>query len=273
MIITPEVKKIYASIQKQLFYLIPEKWDKIYLYASVVQQVMNLETGELFFYYFPKGILKKNPVNVYEVPSKFNLNEEEYIKLVEKLYHTIKALREECKKQAERVWSNITIKVIGLKFEIEFNYENLTYSKYSSTERHIIWKYNNLNLPIESFSRAERKLISQYIDEYVIDLNENDTYTEAIYKRPIKNVIEYNKEKGYEEKKEKYIQETEIERISRERKEKIQQQATYTYIKKGKKGLKKTYQSEDNKQEKEMTYKEQIEAQRNRVKSQILNHM
>ena len=38
----------------------PEKWEEIYLYASVIQQMLNLETGELFFYYYPKGILKKN---------------------------------------------------------------------------------------------------------------------------------------------------------------------------------------------------------------------
>ena len=44
-----------------------------------------------------------------------------------------------------------------LKFEIEFDYENLTYSKYSNIERHIIWKYKNLDLPLESFSRKERK--------------------------------------------------------------------------------------------------------------------
>ena len=49
MINTPEVRKIYANLQKQLFYLIPEKWDKIYLYASVSEQILNIETGELFF--------------------------------------------------------------------------------------------------------------------------------------------------------------------------------------------------------------------------------
>ena len=71
---TPEVRKIYANLQKQLFYQKKEKWDKIYLYASVSEQILNIETGELFFYYFPKGILKKNPVNVYEITSRFNLD-------------------------------------------------------------------------------------------------------------------------------------------------------------------------------------------------------
>ena len=173
----------------------------------------------------------------------------------------------------ERVWSNITIKLVGIKFEIEFHYENLTNSKYSSTERHIIWKYNYLGLPLESFNRKERKLISNYLDEYVIDIGESETYTESIYKRPIKNVIEYNKEKAAEEKKGKYVRETELERISRERRKKIKEQTTYTYVKKERKGLKKRYNQGYNKEEKELTYIEQIEAQRNAVKSQILNHM
>ena len=77
MIRNSEIRKIYSELQKQLFYLIPERWDKIYLYASVEEKMKGLETGELFFYYFPRGILKKNPVNVYEIPNKFSLNEEE----------------------------------------------------------------------------------------------------------------------------------------------------------------------------------------------------
>ena len=196
MITTPEIKKIYASIQKQLFYLIPEKWDRIYLYASVTEQMLNLETGELFFYYFPKGILKKNAVNVYEIPNKFNLNEEEYIKLVEKLYYTIKKIRQIYKQKGEKLWSSITIRSEGVKFEVEFAYENLNNSKYSNTERHIIWKYKNLNLPLESFNRKERKLIQDYLNELVIDLNGTQVYTESIYKKPTKNVVEYNKEKN-----------------------------------------------------------------------------
>lgn len=257
MISSPAVKKIYASLQKQLFYLIPEKWDKIYLYASVQEKALNIETGELFFYYFPKGILKKNPINVYEIPSRFNLDEDAYIKLVEKLYDTIKKLREIYKSEGVKLWSNITIRLVGLKFEIEFNYENLNNSKYSSTERHIIWKYKNLNVPLESFNRKERKLIQSYLDDEVLDLNITETYEESIYKRPIKNVIEYNKERTQEI----YIQED---------KSKKKENEQYTYIRKDKKILRKKEKKND---KEEISYVEQIEAQRNAVKSQILSHL
>jgi len=269
MIATPEVRRIYASLQKQLFYLIPEKWDKIYLYASVMEQIANLETGELFFYYFPKGILKKNPVNVYEIPNRFNLNEEEYIKLVKKLFYTIKELRQIYKQKEQRVWSNITIKLIGLKFEIEFHYENLIYSRYSNIERHIIWKYKNLDIPLESFNRKERKLILDYLDEFVMDMNATEIYTESIYKRPIKNVIEYNREKTQSNEEE----ESESKRLEKENKKRFEEQKyTYTYTRKQRKSLKREYNKEKTKP-KELSYIEQIEAQRNSVKSQILNHL
>lgn len=243
MIKTPEVKQIYASIQKQLFYLVPEKWDRIYLYASVTQQLFNLETGELFFYYFPKGILKKNPVNVYEIPNKFNLNEEEYIQLVEKLFKTIKQLRQVYIKNNEKLWTNLTIKIEGLKFEVEFNYEDITSSEYSNIERHIIWKYKYLELPVESFNRKERNIIKRYIEHTAFMEEDIEVYTEPIYKRPIKNLVDYNKEKR---KEGFYKTENNEEKISKETKQKIEEQR-YTYEKKARKGLRKQYRSKERK--------------------------
>lgn len=257
MINSPEVKKIYASLQKQLFGLIPEKWEKIYLYASVQEKTLHLETGELYFYYFPKGILKKNPVNVYEIPSRFNIDEESYIKLVERLYNTIKKLRDLYKKENVRLWSNITIRIVNFKFQIDFNYENLEKSKYSNTERHIVWKYKNLELPIESFTRKERKLIDEYINSEVLDLNITESYEESIYKRPIKNIIEYNNERTQES----YIQ----EKKPKEEKKNSQ----YTYITKNK----KIYEKRNKAKNEEESYIKQIENQRTAVKSQILSHL
>ncbi len=43
-----------------IFYMIPEKWDKLYLYSSVIDMPEGKKTGELYFYYIPKGILRKN---------------------------------------------------------------------------------------------------------------------------------------------------------------------------------------------------------------------
>ena len=39
MLQNSEIRKIYSELQKQLFYLIPERWDRIYLYASVEEKM------------------------------------------------------------------------------------------------------------------------------------------------------------------------------------------------------------------------------------------
>ena len=265
MIENSEIRNIYSELQKQLFYLIPEKWDRIYLYASVEEKMKGLETGELFFYYFPKGILKKNPVNVYEIPNKFSLNEEEYIKLVEKLYIKIKELRNLFKQQNHRLWTSVTIRIEGLKFEIEYNYENLLGTKFSSEDRHIIWKYNNLKLPEEAFTRKEKKIIKDYINENIYFKPDIETYSEAIYKNPVKKILAYNRER----KENEYIQETEMQKMEKQAKNRFEEQR-YTYKIKGKKKLRNIYEKE---KQKPKTYIEQIEEQRERVRSQILKHM
>ena len=65
----------------------------------------------MYFYFMPKGILKRKFINVYEVPSKYDIEETEYMKLVELLYDEIKLLREEFEKSDQKTWSNITISI------------------------------------------------------------------------------------------------------------------------------------------------------------------
>ncbi len=270
MIENSEIRKIYSELQKQLFYLIPEKWDRIYLYASVEEKIKGLETGELFFYYFPRGILKKNPVNVYEIPNKFSLSEEEYIKLVEKLYLKIKQIWEIYKEANHRLWTSVTIRIEGLKFEIEYNYEKINYEKYSNLDRHIIWKYYNLGLPEEAFTSKERKLIRRYVNENIYFRPDIEKYSEAIYKNPVKKIVDYNYNR--EKKEQEYVKETEMQRIEEQAKNKFDQQH-YTYKIKERKKLKNLLKAKEEKASKPKTYVEQIEEQRNRVKSQILKHI
>ena len=120
-----KLKNLYSKIQTQLFYMIPEKWDKIYLYAAMFTDDQILKKGEMFFYYYPTGILKKNPVNVYEVPMKFNIDEEAYMKLVNDLYQTIKLLQKEFEDAGEKPWTSLTVSIEDLKFKIEYDYEYL----------------------------------------------------------------------------------------------------------------------------------------------------
>lgn len=202
---TKKIKEMYEDIQRRIFYMIPEKWDKMYLYASVMDRIDNKKTGELFFYYIPKGIFKKNPVNVYEIPQKFNLDEKEYLKLVNILYKKIVALKEEFRKiELVSTWTNLTIIIDGIKFKVEYDYEDLNQSKFSSYERHIIWRYNYLGITPERLNRKEKEILERYLlGEKVVRRRER--YEEGIYIKNIKNIVDYDTENYKSEQNIEYV--------------------------------------------------------------------
>ncbi|MBO6243915.1 MAG: antitoxin YezG family protein [Clostridia bacterium] len=163
---TKKIKDIYEDIQKKLFYMIPEKWEELYLYSSVLDKPdRDGKTGELYFYYFPKGILKKKAVNVYEIPARFNVDERQYLKLVEILYSEIKQLRQEFKKANNgEVWSNLTMIIKNFRFKVDYDYTDLNHYDFNSFQRHIIWRYEYLGIGPEQLNRAEKEILKRYIE-------------------------------------------------------------------------------------------------------------
>ncbi|MBR3163461.1 MAG: DUF600 family protein [Clostridia bacterium] len=189
---TKRIKDKYEDIQKKLFYMIPEKWENLYLYASIIDKPNKKTTGELFFYYVPKSILKKNPVNVYEIPSKFNIDEDQYGKLVEILYDSIKELRQEFANTGQELWSNITILIKGTKFAIEYGYEDLNNDGLTSYERHIIWRYKYLGLSIDYANKEEKEVLKKYlIDKELNGEGKKEYYDAGIYIKDVKNMVDY----------------------------------------------------------------------------------
>ncbi len=188
------VKKLYTDIQEELYYMIPEKWESIYLYASIFEGINNIESGEMFFYYFPKGILRKEPINVYEIPNKFNIDEKEYDKLTEELYRKIKKLKQEFLKVNNKKWTNITVSIKNYDFIVEYGYEDLKHCEYNSYERHIIWRYMYLNTTLNTYNKEERNIINSYLQKDKYKKQHKDKDVEAIYRNRVHNTINYNKE-------------------------------------------------------------------------------
>ena len=180
-------KKLYGKIQKLLVGLIPENWRSIYLYASVI----NGKNGEMYFYYYPKKIIRTNPINCYEVPNKFGIDDELYNKSLKKLYSYIKELNV----YSFPKWTNITIIIKDNAFTIEFKYNDLVNSPYDDEQRRIIWGYKYLNIPIESLSLTDRALIETYKDDSEI---KPTVYSEALYIGGNKSQTDRNQNNKYE---------------------------------------------------------------------------
>ncbi len=192
---TQKIKELYEDIQKTIFYMIPEKWESLYLYSSIIEEKDQNEAGELFFYYIPKGILRKKPVNVYEIPSKFNIDEAQYLKLVENLYAKIKILHKEFKKlELGQTWTNVTMIIENLRFLVEYNYEDLTQSPLSSYERHVIWRCKYLGIGIEQLSKDEKEILKRYATGPKL-LSRTERYDSGIYIKDIENIVDYDTQK------------------------------------------------------------------------------
>lgn len=183
---TLAIRRLYSQIQNQLFQMIPENFESIYLYCSIIESIKESPIGEMYFYYTPKGLLKRNPVNVYEIPDKFNISDEVYSKLINELYVLFKQLREEFIKNNEKVWTNLTITIKNLCFTIEYFYDDITLSEYSNLERHIIWKYQYVQKDLSTYTKKERELIQKYIEK-----KERTFYQEGSYKEKNKKAFNY----------------------------------------------------------------------------------
>lgn len=207
---TKKIKEIYEDIQRKLFYMIPEKWDKLYLYSSVLDTPdKEGKTGELFFYYIPKGILKKKPVNVYEIPAKFNIDENQYLRLVQLLYAKIKELRQEFRKsERNEIWTNITMSIQSLKFKVEYDYTDLNHNDFSSYERHVIWRYEVLGIGEEQVSKEDTEILKRYLLG-AKTLARKEHYDSGIYIRDIENVIAYSNENARTQDVEQVVEKNE----------------------------------------------------------------
>ena len=169
--------------------MIPEKWEAIYLYASVDEK----KTGELYFYYLPpKGLLKKKPVNVYEIPQKFNINEEEYLSVVQKLYNCIKDLKQDFIDTEQDLWYSITISIVDGKFKIEYVYDEPPYNERESNERRIIWRYKYLKIGGEK--KEERQVLDDYFSNTTRKRYKKEVYETGLYIKTGRNEVSFDKE-------------------------------------------------------------------------------
>ena len=187
---TKKIKELYEEIQRMIFYAVPGKWDELYLYASTIERLGKVETGEMYFYFMPKGLLKRKFINVYEVPNKYDIEEEEYLKLVEWLYDKIKELRQEFINTNQHVWSNLTISIKNNKFKIEYNYDKLLGSKDEYYNHHIYWRYKYLG--IEPHSKKERQAIDEYLKNIKHSKFKAQEYDTGIYLKRKTNIITYD---------------------------------------------------------------------------------
>ena len=194
---TDKAIEIASQIQELIYYIIPEKWKNIELYISMPD--MGIRKGEMFFYYLPNSIFKRQYINCYEVPYMFNISEKEYSDIMSKLYNKFMILKEELNKNNRNV-EEIYVHITKDKYVMEIATDDIILKKkdirrnmlmlYSSYENHIIWRYLNLNiLPDE---KKEKEIITRYLNSGYYNL-EKELIEFEVINQNIKSIIDFEK--------------------------------------------------------------------------------
>ena len=194
---TDKAIEIASQIQELIYYIIPEKWKNIELYISMPDS--RIRKGELFFYYLPNSIFKRQYINCYEVPYMFNISEKEYSDIMSKLYNKFMILKEELNKnnrQIEEIYVHITkekyvyeIATYNVRLRKE-NIERNMLNLFSSYENHIIWRYLNLNILPDD--KKEKNIITRYLNTVFPNL-ENEKISFDIIDENIKSIVDFEK--------------------------------------------------------------------------------
>ncbi len=184
-------EKIYKEIQNILFFMIPEDWEKIVLYASVVNEDIPGRKGEMYFYYVPKNILERQPVNSYEIPNIFDIDEFEYLNLINNLYNKIIELKKKRRIYRNSEFTYICITIKDNIFKIEYFYNDIERSKYNSYQRHLIFRAKYLGL--EPLKKEEKQIVEEYAQNLKYLRIKKEVYSFPIKINQMKNIIDYEK--------------------------------------------------------------------------------
>lgn len=131
------MEQIYQQVANILVNIIPEEWEKIYLYAE-----MREGYKKVFFYYYPLNGDK--PIYSLDITELFNISEDEFDEQENKLYNCFTDLREEFKEQEQDEWTNLTFFLDNTgEMKINYGYEDI--SQINPVEKQENWETEYLN--------------------------------------------------------------------------------------------------------------------------------
>jgi len=150
-------KELFSAIASKASEMIPDDWEKIYLYGEVLS-----DSREVYFYF--KRVGSEEIVYAHDIPKKYNVDKGIYYKLLLELINAVVELHDDYKINYENEWTNVTfILEKSGHFNVNYNYDSILDNKYTSCQRQIIWKYEVIG--IEPAVEEHRQLIEEYLSQ------------------------------------------------------------------------------------------------------------
>ncbi|WP_072177342.1 immunity protein YezG family protein [Bacillus amyloliquefaciens] len=132
--------ELYQKIAEHLNEMIPSQWEKIVLYAEILD-----DSADIYFYFTTPN--NSDYLFSHYIPEHFDVSEEIYDQLLIELQELFEELIEEFKLGNQDIWTNLTLKLENTgKFSIDYNDDNVLSSELDDLQRRDVWKYQNLGI-------------------------------------------------------------------------------------------------------------------------------
>ncbi|WP_054024971.1 immunity protein YezG family protein [Bacillus sp. FJAT-28004] len=147
-----KTEELYQLIGNNLVGIIPDEWDKIYLYAEILP-----DSRIVYFYY--KSTKKNSLIHCHNIPDVYGVDSRIYDQLFIELEENFVNLNAESCKNSLQPWTNLTMFLDQSgKFNVDYNYDEILLSP---NRQRTIWKYEVLGIyPTDEFQR-------ETVDEYL----------------------------------------------------------------------------------------------------------
>ncbi|KAF1677295.1 MULTISPECIES: antitoxin YezG family protein [Bacillus] len=154
---TAKIEQLYQKIAEKINDMIPSEWMRVTLYAEILD-----DSREVYFFFNTQE--DEEYIYSHDIPENFQVSNRIYKNMLLDLQDLFDELRDEFKKQSSDIWTNLTLNLErNGEFSIDYDYEDVLASKYTDTERQVIWEYKHLG--ITPMSESSRKFLEQYLNE------------------------------------------------------------------------------------------------------------
>ncbi|WP_342500863.1 immunity protein YezG family protein [Bacillus sp. FSL K6-4563] len=130
-----KIEENYKEIAEILNEMIPVEWDKVWMYAEIVD-----DSSEVNFYFCNSD--SEELIYGHNIPEKYSVSNSIYKKLLLKLLHSLENLKKEYIKNGFGDWSTAIIKMEQPgKFFIEYGYKDIYSLGIDGDQRIAVWEY------------------------------------------------------------------------------------------------------------------------------------
>ncbi|KMY19568.1 immunity protein YezG family protein [Bacillus pumilus] len=130
-----KIEENYKEIAEILNEMIPVEWDKVWMYAEIVD-----DSSEVNFYFCNPD--SEELIYGHNIPGKYSVSNSIYKKLLLKLLHSLENLKKEYIKNGFGDWSTAIIKMEQPgKFSIEYGYKDIYSLGIDGDQRIAVWEY------------------------------------------------------------------------------------------------------------------------------------